>query len=125
MTGQPSISSLLQPPASLSVPKASIAPTPDIIGKLKKLEEHFGKEGFGMAIKEGSMEKAKLGDMEMMYLVCLNPLYTHNSSFSLFFILPVKRNVFAVRQSVIFMDQPLTDFQLSNRYELSASVESF
>lgn len=69
MAEQPSLSILLQPPSSIPALDARIEPRADFVEKFKKLEEHFGKAGYELPITEGSSEKTKLGDMEMMYLV--------------------------------------------------------
>ena len=63
---------MLTPPIP---PKAGRAKelSPDIHAKLRSLGEHFGREGFELASKEGSEEKKPLDEREMMYLVSLLP----------------------------------------------------
>lgn len=41
---------------------------------VKAVEEHFGKEGYQLPVKEDATETARLTEREMMFLVCQLPL---------------------------------------------------
>ena len=63
---------LVSPPNVGHTPHATIS---DEDAKMvKAVEEHFGKEGYQLPVKEDATEMAALTEREMMFLVCQLPL---------------------------------------------------
>ena len=61
-------SSLLEPPSGAS-PKVAPEPSGETLAKLKVLETHFGGENFDLPMRTASVERRRLDEREMMYLV--------------------------------------------------------
>jgi len=67
---------LVSPPNVGHTPHATIS---DEDAKMvKAVEEHFGKEGYQLPVKEEATEMAALTEREMMFLVCQLTLPTVN-----------------------------------------------
>jgi hypothetical protein len=59
---------LVSPPNVGHTPHTTISETDAQM--VKAVEEHFGKEGFQLPVKEDAEEMASLTEREMMFLVC-------------------------------------------------------
>jgi len=59
---------LVSPPNVGQMPHANISE--EDAKMVKAVEEHFGKEGYQLPVKEDATEMASLTEREMMFLVC-------------------------------------------------------
>jgi hypothetical protein len=59
---------LVSPPSVGHTPHTTISE--DDAKMVKAVEEHFGKEGYELPVKEDATEMAGLTEREMMFLVC-------------------------------------------------------